>query len=334
MMQMMGMMQQMGQMMDRMADMMGGMSRMMGGMMGGSTMGPGMGMGGGSMGPSMRGPGVMGPGGSRIALHERPVITIILRLREQLGLSSEQVAKLTALRSNYEVETIRTGAEIRVIEVDLDELLDQDKVDLAKVEAAFRKEESLQTNLRLARIKAIEAGKAVLSVEQREKLRKALEAGPGMMGPGMMGSGGQEMMMGGQMMQQMMGGGLGQQVAAGSNPSPVTAVGSERIDTTGPVTVKATLLDPGAVGDSLRIQIVLDTHSVNLDSYRFEEIARLRDGRGSELVPAAVEGAKGSGHHREATVRFNWPEPKPKTLELVVRGVAGVSERVFRWPAQ
>ncbi|MBI4736051.1 MAG: hypothetical protein HY766_08320, partial [candidate division NC10 bacterium] len=85
----------------------------------------------------------------------------------------------------------------------------------------------------------------------------------------------------------------------------------------GGVTVDVTLLKER--GDAPTFQVVLDTHSLNLDGYRFEEIVRLRDGRGGELAPAAVEGAKGSGHHREATVRFAWPEPKPRELELIVK---------------
>ncbi len=100
----------------------------------------------------------------------------------------------------------------------------------------------------------------------------------------------------------------------------------------GGVTVDVTFLKER--GEAPTFQVVLDTHSVNLDGYRFEEIVRLRDGRGSEVAPAVVEGAKGSGHHREATVRFTWPDPKPNSLELVVKGVAGVPERVFRWSLQ
>ncbi|HEU5395476.1 MAG TPA: hypothetical protein VFV36_11845 [Candidatus Methylomirabilis sp.] len=88
------------------------------------------------------------------------------------------------------------------------------------------------------------------------------------------------------------------------------------------------------VADAPAFRVVLDTHSVNLDEYRFEEIVRLRDGRGGEQAPAAVEGAEGSGHHRQATVRFAWPDPKPSALELVVKSVAGVPERVFRWSTQ
>ncbi len=95
------------------------------------------------------------------------------------------------------------------------------------------------------------------------------------------------------------------------------------------VTVDVTFLKDR--GDGPAFKVVLDTHSVNLDGYRFEEIVRLRDGKGGELAPTAVENPQGSGHHRSATVRFAWPEPRPKSLELVVKGVAGVPERAFQW---
>lgn len=84
-------------------------------------------------------------------------------------------------------------------------------------------------------------------------------------------------------------------------------------------------------GQSPTFLVMLDTHSVNLDAYTFAEIVRLRDGQGGELAPTAVEGDEGGGHHRRATIHFALPEPKPKTLELVVKGVADVPERVFRW---
>jgi hypothetical protein len=100
----------------------------------------------------------------------------------------------------------------------------------------------------------------------------------------------------------------------------------------GGVTVDVTFLKEH--GDGPTFKVVLDTHSANLDGYRFEEIVRVRDGKGGELAPTAVEGAEGSGHHREATVRFAWPDPKPKIVEMVVKGVAGVPEREFRWSVE
>jgi hypothetical protein len=70
----------------------------------------------------------------------------------------------------------------------------------------------------------------------------------------------------------------------------------------GGVTVEVTWLKE--VADAPTFRVVLDTHSVNLDEYRFEEIVRLRDGRGGEQAPAAVEGTEGGAHHRQETVRF------------------------------
>ncbi len=318
-------------------------------------MGPGM-MGQG-MGPGMMGRGPMGPGGRRADPEDKPLISIMLQLRQQLGLSAEQVSKLRAMRSEFEKEAIRVGAEIRVIEVDLDDLLEQEKVDLGKVEAAIRKEETLRGNLRISRIKTIESSKALITVEQRDKLKKALEAGPGMgmMGQGMMGPGqpmgggpmgmgmmgpggqGQGMMMGPQMMQQMMGGGMGQQAAAAPSASPTGQAGGKRTDATGPVTVEATLLDPGKASDRIRIEIVLDTHSVELDGYKLESLATLRTDTGKVVQPLAIESPSGSGHHRKGILVFPGTDASgsllagAKTVELIVRDVGGVKERTLRW---
>lgn len=100
----------------------------------------------------------------------------------------------------------------------------------------------------------------------------------------------------------------------------------------GGVTVTATLLNKS--GDDATFQVALDTHSVNLDVYKFEEIVRLRDNQGREISPKVVEDVQGGGHHRRATVRFTGPEPKPNKVELVVKGVAGVPERLFQWTTE
>ncbi|MFQ5804105.1 MAG: hypothetical protein ACE5JQ_14540 [Candidatus Methylomirabilales bacterium] len=97
----------------------------------------------------------------------------------------------------------------------------------------------------------------------------------------------------------------------------------------GGVTVAVTPLNEP--GDAPKFLVSMNTHSVNLDVYEFKEIVWLRDGRGGELAPTAVKDAEGGGHHRSAILQFAWPEPKPKSLEVVVKGVAGVPERVFRW---
>lgn len=105
---------------------------------------------------------------------ERPLISMMLRNREKLGLSDDQVRRMEQLRSNYEKESIRRDADIRVAEMDLDALLDAPKVDMAKVEAKVREIEKLRGDLRLARIRAIEKGKRLLTPDQRKKLREML----------------------------------------------------------------------------------------------------------------------------------------------------------------
>lgn len=109
-------------------------------------------------------------------------------------------------------------------------------------------------------------------------------------------------------------------------------VGAKQSVRGGGVTVAVTPLNEP--GDAATFLVSLDTHSVDLDVYEFYAIVRLRDGRGGEVAPTAIKDAEGSGHHRSATVRFAWPEPKSKSLEVVVKGVAGVPERVFRWTVE
>ncbi len=97
----------------------------------------------------------------------------------------------------------------------------------------------------------------------------------------------------------------------------------------GGVAVTATLLKDQ--GEVTAVKIVLDTHSVNLDGYKFDGIAMLRDDSGKTYPVEAVEQASGSGHHRQAVLRFGKVAPEAKTIELIVKDVAGVKERTFRW---
>ncbi len=58
----------------------------------------------------------------------------------------------------------------------------------------------------------------------------------------------------------------------------------------------------------------------------------LRDDTGRTYPVTAVEqvGSR-QPHYRQAILRFAKVAPEAKTIELIVRGVAGVTERTFRW---
>ena len=156
-------------------------------------------------GAGMMGGGMMGGmGGDRARGHEGPLLSLMLDMKDQLGLSLQQVKTLRDLRTAFEKEAIQRGAEIRLAEVELRETLAEDQVDLARAEALVRKIAGLRADMRLSRLRTLEKGKGVLTPEQLAKFREAGHqmARSGMRGQGMMGGPGA---MGGQMGPGMMG---------------------------------------------------------------------------------------------------------------------------------
>ncbi|MBI5682385.1 MAG: hypothetical protein HZC45_04340 [Deltaproteobacteria bacterium] len=89
--------------------------------------------------------------------------------------------------------------------------------------------------------------------------------------------------------------------------------------------------NPVDVGGSneLVFDVKLDTHSVNLDAFNFNEGIVLKDDKGNIYKPIAAK-PSGSGHHREAEVKFKNPGTTG-FIELVVKDMGGVKETVFKW---
>lgn len=130
-----------------------------GGMGGGKGMGPGAGMempmGGGS--------GILARLGD---LLDNPEFI------EQIGLTDAQVEKLKSLRSNTMKAQIRAEADIKILRLELDDLLDQDKPDLKKIDAKIDEIGKKETEMKKTMIHAMLDGKAVLTDEQLAKLKK------------------------------------------------------------------------------------------------------------------------------------------------------------------
>jgi Spy/CpxP family protein refolding chaperone len=105
---------------------------------------------------------------------ERPLISIMLGHRQELGLTPAQVQELERLRADFQREAIKRDADLRVAEMDLQALLKADPVDLTTVEGKIREIERLRADLRIARIRAIEQGRAQLTPGQRAKLADLL----------------------------------------------------------------------------------------------------------------------------------------------------------------
>lgn len=61
------------------------------------------------------------------------------------------------------------------------------------------------------------------------------------------------------------------------------------------------------------------------------KISRLRDDTGKEYAPIGWKGAGPGEHHREGKLKFAAMTTQPKYIELVIKNIAKVSERAFRW---
>lgn len=84
--------------------------------------------------------------------------------------------------------------------------------------------------------------------------------------------------------------------------------------------------------------VAMDTHAVDLDGYDLRQLAVLRTDEGQEVRPIGWDAPMG-GHHRNGMLTFpkmdanGKPVIGPNThhITLIIRNVAGVSERTFQW---
>ncbi len=103
------------------------------------------------------------------------LIRHLLRHHKDIGLTDEQVGKLKELQLNLDKTRIKSEADIQIAERELRALVEDDKSDLAAIEAKLKQSEELQVGLRLAAIKARREALALLTPEQREKQKSIHE---------------------------------------------------------------------------------------------------------------------------------------------------------------
>jgi hypothetical protein len=127
-------------------------------------------------------------------------------------------------------------------------------------------------------------------------------------------------------------------LASSANPAPANisaSTPSQQTNTAGAVTVAVTWAGRSA---GPVFAIALDTHSVPLDGYDLRQLAVLRTDQGVEVTPSGWDAPAG-GHHRKGTLTFptTTADGRPvltattREVVLVLRDVAGVPERTFRW---
>jgi Spy/CpxP family protein refolding chaperone len=133
------------------------------------------GMGGGGNRPGMQAPGR--PGGwqrgfGHFQRHRRPsFIGMVLMNRQELGLTTQQVDSLRTLGMDFRRAAIRRHGDLQIAKLDFMSLRWSDPVDMGKIEAKVREIEKFKGDGRIAAIRTVEAARAQLTAEQREKLK-------------------------------------------------------------------------------------------------------------------------------------------------------------------
>jgi Spy/CpxP family protein refolding chaperone len=110
-------------------------------------------------------------------------------MKDELKLSVDQIDKFKKLRNDYERESIRRSADIKIAEMDLWDLFDKKDMTADQVEKKVREVEAKKTDFRVYRFKQVSTMKTILTPDQFEKFRS--------MGMMMFGGGGRYGMGGG-----------------------------------------------------------------------------------------------------------------------------------------
>lgn len=94
-----------------------------------------------------------------------------------LGLDEKQKEAIKEIESRVMKDTVSKRADVEVARIELRDLLAKDQVNMNAAEATLKKIASLQTDIRLSHIKAMQEMKAKLTPEQRKKFKEMREMG-------------------------------------------------------------------------------------------------------------------------------------------------------------
>ncbi len=93
----------------------------------------------------------------------------LIAQKESLGLNENQLDQIESLLQAHRKYLIRTGADLRVLRMEIRELLVKEKIDLASVEAKLKALEALAASRVMETIRIFEKVLAVLTPEQQRK---------------------------------------------------------------------------------------------------------------------------------------------------------------------
>jgi len=99
----------------------------------------------------------------------------ILRLKTEIGLTSQQEVKIENMMLAYEESAIRRGSDIKVLELKFASLLKGNRIDRREMEKMVRATAQMKTDLQVGHLNYLLDVRDTLSAEQIQKLEKMKE---------------------------------------------------------------------------------------------------------------------------------------------------------------
>lgn len=100
---------------------------------------------------------------------------MFLMILQKLDLSKEQSESIQKIFYQNKRETVEKKAKLELLQIDLEEILAKDGPDLKKAEVKIREIEKIKSDIIIAKLYQFEKIKAVLTPEQKEKLKQIKE---------------------------------------------------------------------------------------------------------------------------------------------------------------
>ena len=85
-----------------------------------------------------------------------------------------------------------------------------------------------------------------------------------------------------------------------------------------------------AKGGPVKFKVRMSTHSVELGEDMIA-VSELKDDQGQGYRPVNWQGSPPGGHHRKGVIEFPELKGNPGSVTLIIRNIANVPERVFKW---
>ncbi len=92
--------------------------------------------------------------------------------KDKLELMDKQVETLKSIKIDFLKNKFKMEADLRIADLELQNLMQDDKAALKEIEAKLRTVEKLKTDMKLSHLKALRKAKEVLTEEQKEKMKE------------------------------------------------------------------------------------------------------------------------------------------------------------------